>query len=89
MVVGISTDTVALQQKFTAKNDLNFPLFADADKSVARTYGVLSPDRGFAYRYTFIIDKKGIVRNILAVSDAGGHPAEVLKYVRANLVEKR
>jgi peroxiredoxin Q/BCP len=36
---------------------------SDPDKSVATAYGVLS-QRGFANRWTFYIDKEGIIRAI-------------------------
>jgi len=75
-----------LQQKFTDKEKLNFPLFADADKKVAKEFGVLSP-RGFANRATFVIDKKGIVRKIYPMADFKIHPDEVLKYVKENLAK--
>ena len=49
VVIGISTDTLEDQQKFTDKESLNFPLFADPDKKIAREYGVLNPSRGVAH----------------------------------------
>src|SRR5436305_8524723 len=39
-VFGISPDPVADVEKFAKKFDLNFPLLADADHSVAEKYGV-------------------------------------------------
>jgi peroxiredoxin Q/BCP len=87
VVIGISTDPVALQQKFTDTNELNFPLFADADKKVAREYGVLTA-RGMAARTTFVIDKKGVVRKVYNNANAKGNPEEVLRYVRDSLAAK-
>src|SRR5204863_4993615 len=52
VAIGISTDTVADQQKFTDKFKLTTPLFADADKKVAKAYGVLN-EKGRANRWTF------------------------------------
>jgi peroxiredoxin Q/BCP len=75
-----------LQQKFTDKENLNFPLFADADKKVAKEFGVLMP-AGYASRSTFVIDKKGIVRKIYPKADAKKHPDEVLEYVKQNLAK--
>jgi peroxiredoxin Q/BCP len=85
VVIGASTDTLALQQKFTDKENLNFPLLADPDKKLAQEYGVLNPERGFASRSTFVIDKKGIVRKIYSKADAKKNPQEVLDYVKENL----
>src|SRR5438067_11414541 len=39
-VVGISPDPIEDSSKFAKKFDLNFPLLADADHSVADNYGV-------------------------------------------------
>jgi peroxiredoxin Q/BCP len=86
VVLGISTDTLDAQQKFTKKEKLNFCLLADAGKKVARTYGVLTLP-GFAARTTFVIDKKGVVRKIYKVSNPAKHPDEVLAYVKENLAK--
>ena len=88
MIVGVSTDTLADQQKFTDKEMLTFPLLADADKKAAREYGVLGPN-GFASRSSFVIDKKGILRKIYPTADAAKHPDEVLQYIKENLAEKK
>ena len=77
-----------LDEKFTEKEELNFPLVADFDKKVAKTYGVLAP-AGYASRVTFVIDKRGVVRNVYHVKKAGEHPEEVLKYVKEHLAEKK
>jgi peroxiredoxin Q/BCP len=59
----ISVDTVEDNQKFAAKYDLDYPILSDPDKSVAHAYGVLGP-RGVAQRWTFYIDKDGVIREI-------------------------
>ena len=45
--------------KFAKSLDLNYPILSDPDKSVAKAYGVLSPQRGMAQRWTFYIDPAG------------------------------
>jgi thioredoxin-dependent peroxiredoxin len=87
VVVGISTDRLAAQNQFTEKESLNFPLLADADKKVAKEYGVLG-DRGVARRATFVIDKQGIVRKIYPSANADKNPQEVLDYVKTHLEKK-
>lgn len=42
--------------------EINFPLIADLDKSIARKYDVLL-DAGIALRGLFVIDPKGVVRH--------------------------
>ena len=88
MIIGISTDKLADQQKFTEKEKLNFTLFADSDKKASKSFGVLMPN-GFAQRQTFVIDKKGVVRKIYRVSDIAKHPDEVADYVKENLKDKK
>ena len=44
--------------------NVRFPLIADLTKSIARSYDVLTGD-AVAFRVTFIIDKKGVVRHQL------------------------
>ncbi|MBV8610367.1 MAG: redoxin domain-containing protein, partial [Singulisphaera sp.] len=40
------------------------PILSDPSKSVAEAYGVLNPGRGVANRWTFYIDKDGIIKAI-------------------------
>jgi peroxiredoxin Q/BCP len=70
--------------KFTEKEKLTTPLFADPEKKVATEYGVLGTN-GFAKRTTFVIDKKGVVRKIYPAPKPADHAEEVLKYVKENL----
>ncbi len=86
VVIGISTDKLADQQKFTEKESLNFPLFADPEKKAAKAFGVLN-DRGVANRWTFIIDKNGVVRKIYSKVNPATHPDEVVEYVKKNLAK--
>jgi len=68
-VVGVSMDShfTHLAWKNTAVNaggigNIQFPLVADLDKSIADSYGVLLP-MGIALRGLFLIDKNGIIRS--------------------------
>ena len=40
-----------------------FPILSDPTKEVAKSYGVLHP-RGFANRWTFYIDKEGVIQKV-------------------------
>jgi peroxiredoxin len=57
-------DPVELNKQFIQENSLNFMLLSDPDKTYAKTVGVLNAERGVANRWTFIIDDKGIIRDI-------------------------
>lgn len=58
-----SVDNVQDNFKFAEKFDFKFPILSDPDKSVATAYGVLGPG-GVARRWTFYIDKDGVIREI-------------------------
>ncbi|XP_077183355.1 peroxiredoxin-2 [Paroedura picta] len=62
----------------------SIPLVADINHSIAQDYGVLKKDDGIAYRGLFIIDDKGIVRQI-TVNDlpVGRSVDETLRLVQA------
>ncbi|MBX6312963.1 MAG: peroxiredoxin [Isosphaeraceae bacterium] len=58
-----SVDSVEDNKKFAEKYGFDFPILSDPGKSVAKAYGVLGP-RGVAQRWTFYIDKDGVIREI-------------------------
>jgi peroxiredoxin len=64
-VLGISTDNTPSQRKFAEELKLTFPLLSDfAKREVAKSYGVLVPERGVANRATFVIDTEGKIQHI-------------------------
>lgn len=58
-----SVDPLVENKGFAAETNADFPLLSDEDKSVAKTYGVLSL-LGFAKRHTFYIGKDGRILKI-------------------------
>jgi peroxiredoxin Q/BCP len=69
---------------FAQEHKADFPLLSDPDKAVATSYGVLST-RGFANRWTFYIDKNGIITYI--DKDVNAHLATSAEYMAAKLGE--
>ena len=66
---------------------MQIPLISDVDQSIAKSYGCLikdGPNAGVSLRATFIIDKKGILRQF-SVNDlqVGREVKEVLRLVQA------
>lgn len=49
---------------------LRLPLIADLTKGLARQYGVLVEETGFALRGLFLVDKQGLVRHA-TINDTG------------------
>jgi thioredoxin-dependent peroxiredoxin len=49
---------------FAESEKADFPILGDPTKETAKAYGVLHPERGFAMRWTFYIDKDGRIAAI-------------------------
>ncbi len=58
-----SVDTPEENARFAKSLDLDYPILSDPGKNVAKEYGVLNA-RGMANRWTFYIDKEGIIKEI-------------------------
>ncbi|XP_050781078.1 peroxiredoxin-2 [Gopherus flavomarginatus] len=90
-VLGASVDShfthlawVNTPRKEGGLGTINIPLLSDLTHSMAADYGVLKEDEGLTYRGLFIIDDKGILRQI-TVNDlpVGRSVDEVLRLVQA------
>lgn len=81
-MLGASTDPVKAQKAFADKFHVSFPLLCDTEKTLSRDYGVLGSS-GMSGRSTFLIDKNGIVRKVWPKVTPAGHPAEILKALKA------
>jgi len=55
--------SVKLGEKVVEKKEADFPMLSDADKTVAKAYGVLN-ERGMASRWTFYVDRNGRIAAI-------------------------
>jgi peroxiredoxin Q/BCP len=77
-IVGVSTQSVKSHQRFIANNELPFPLISDSDKTISRAYGVLKENGKMAERSTFLIDKRGKIRNVWSKVSITGHTEEIL-----------
>jgi peroxiredoxin Q/BCP len=71
-LIGVSVDSVSTQQEFATRCKAPFPLVSDADKAIARQYGVLGL-LGFAKRVTFFLDSAGRVTDIAEGMMPGPH----------------
>jgi peroxiredoxin Q/BCP len=81
---GVSPDTAASHRKFTEKYELPFPLLSDAEKEVAKVYGVWKEKSFMGRKYmgiertTFIIDEQGRIAHVFPKVKVLGHTEEVL-----------
>jgi peroxiredoxin 2/4 len=65
-VLGGSTDSVHSHKAWLKDlGELNYPLFADMNRKMAKNFGVLIEDEGIALRGTFMIDPEGVLRYAL------------------------
>jgi peroxiredoxin Q/BCP len=88
-VIGVSRDSVAAHDKFKKKYELPFTLAADTEGKVTERYGVWIEKSMYGRKYmgieraTFLIDEKGVVRNVWHKVKVTGHVDEVMKAVKA------
>lgn len=91
-VFGISTDSHFSHLAWVEKPrkqgglgpDLELPLVADRSQKISRSYGVLIEEEGIALRGLFIIDPKGVLRQI-TVNDlpVGRDVEETIRLIKA------
>ena len=88
-VIGISKDTVASHDKFAAKYGLSFPLMSDTEGKACEAFGTWVEKSLYGRKYmgieraTFIIDAKGVIRNVWRKVKVPGHVDDVLAAVKA------
>jgi peroxiredoxin (alkyl hydroperoxide reductase subunit C) len=63
-VLTVSVDSPYSHKVWAEREGFEFPLLADfwPHGAVAQAYGVFNPERGYANRGTFVIDRSGIIR---------------------------
>jgi peroxiredoxin Q/BCP len=82
-VIGVSVDSERSHQKFIQKFELPFTLLADTEKKMVEDYGVWQEKSMYGrkymgvMRYTFIIDEKGIIQDIITKVDTKDHARQI------------
>jgi len=86
--VGISADKVDKQQQFSEKYSFDFPLLSDADKVVAKQFGVkrgIGPNK----RTTFVIDTDGTVLDVISSElNMNSHADRALEVLRSHTAQR-
>ena len=83
-VIGISADPVTSHLRFQEKHSLPFALASDVSNEIARAYGVAKGPFGLPGRATFVIDQRGIVRDVFSSRlRVKRHVSRALDVVRA------
>ena len=88
-MVGISTDSVERLQRFGESQRVSFPLISDSQGNVVRLYDVRRRFGLGTSRTTYVIDSKGMIRDIhhneLSMSR---HARRALSWVKALQAEE-
>ena len=88
VVLGVSADSVESHVKFRDKYELNFPLLADTEHTVAEEYGAWREKNMYGkksmgiQRSTFLIDLAGNVAKVWKRVQVEGHDNQVLQAVQ-------
>jgi len=83
-LVGVSKDSVASHDRFKAKYKLKLTLASDAELEAAQAYGVWGEKTLYGRKYmgmeraTFLVDAKGVIREIWRKVRVPGHVEAVL-----------
>ena len=87
-VVGVSVDDTEKQTAFATECHADFPLVADHDKSIAKSYGVLGTFQ-VAKRVTFYIDPTGKVGEVVESMTPGPHTGKAVEKYLAGTPSKK
>jgi peroxiredoxin Q/BCP len=79
-IIGVSRDSEASHREFVKKHELPFPLAADEDGAIAKSYGVKST-MGFTERVSFLVGTDGRIVKVWPSVDPAIHADEVLASV--------
>ena len=84
-VVGVSADHQKSHAKFVKKFNLPYPLLADVDMKIIKTYDVWGTKMLFGRIYdgivrtTFLIDQSGTIKRIINDVDSKNHVSQILE----------
>ncbi len=83
-VLGVSRDSVKSHQNFCAKQGFKFDLVSDADEALCKAFDVIHEKNMYGkkvlgiVRSTFLIDPKGVIRDLWRPVKVPGHAEAVL-----------
>ncbi len=84
-----SCDTPEENKKFAESLMLDYPILSDPTTEVAKAYGVFNPDRKVAQRWTFYIDKDGVLKAIDKKVATETHGEDIVKKLEELGVAKK
>ncbi len=84
-IIGVSPDDVDSHEKFCKKMGIKYPLLADVEKEVSKSFGVWGKKKFMGREYmgvmrsTFLVDEKGKIFKIYPKVKPAGHSKQVLQ----------
>lgn len=84
-IIGVSADTVRRQKNFSEKYGFKYPLIADENKDIIKSFGVWGPKKFMGREYegihrtTFLIDEEGKVERVIKKVKTKDHANQVLE----------
>ena len=87
IVIGVSKDSTASHQQFSAKFDLPFILLSDPELQAIQAYDVWQEKKLYGkvsmgvVRTSYLIDEEGVIRQVLPKVKPDTNAAEVLAYL--------
>jgi peroxiredoxin Q/BCP len=87
-VIGVSKDSINSHQKFRTKHKLKISLASDPEIATATAYGVWGEKSMYGRKYmgmeraTFLVDAKGVIRQVWRKVKVPGHVEAVLAAAR-------
>lgn len=84
-IIGVSPDKPEKQKKFAEKYNLPFPLLADVDKEVIKSYGAWGLKKMYGKEYegllrtTYVIDENGKIEKVFPKVKTKDHAAQILE----------
>jgi peroxiredoxin Q/BCP len=82
-VLGVSTDSYETQCEFARRHRVSHPMIGDANREVARSYGVLWPLIPFARRVAYVLDGAHVVVAVFRHEfQVNQHLDDILKFAK-------
>lgn len=91
VVLGVSPDSAKSHAGFKTKQNLNFSLIADPDKSICNLYDIMGEKSMYGRKYmgvirtTYIINPKGEISEVFSNVKVNGHVDEIIKYLSGKI----
>lgn len=84
-IIGVSADSQQRQLNFAVKNNIQYPLLADEDKTIIEAYGVWEAKKFMGREYdgihrtTFLINEQGVITEVISKVKTKVHTEQILK----------